>query len=419
MRIALVAPHVTLPGSSPIADSGPRVTSLAKALAGLGHQVTVYSRKDAPSQPRTVKLGARVTVEHVPAGPAARLSADELTPHIRAFGDHLAQRWRRNRPDLAHAHFWLSGLAAVAGARDLDIPVVQTFHVLDLKSRRRCARKPHDLAQLRVKACLARNVSGVLAGSSAEARELASLGVPRAAIRVVPSGVDTGEFLPEGPVAKRNGKPRLLTVGPLTDEQGLDMVVRSLAEVPNAELVIAGGPARAKLRQDKVCQHLTGLARELGVADRVSFIGRVSPKDLPALLRSADILVSAAWDEPFGTVALQAMACGTPVVASAVGVHNDAVIDGTTGMLLPPGQPSVLARRVRGLLGSPLQLEAFGIAAADRARARYSWERIGQETAYAYERCLAARGSLEVPDAAEEADAEEADAEPDAVPAVV
>ena len=413
MRIALVAPHVTLPGSSPIADSGPRVTSLAKALAGLGHQVTVYGRKDSASLPRSVKLGPGVTVEHVPAGPPSRLSSDELAPHIRAFGDYLAQRWRRNRPDLAHAHFWLSGLASVAGARGLDIPVVQTFHRLDLVPRRRCTSQPQDMARLRVKASLARNVSGVLAGSSAEAQELASLGVPRSAIRVVPSGVDTGEFGPEGPVAKRNGKPRLLTVGPLTEEQGLDVVVRSLAEVPNAELVIAGGPARARLRQDKVCQHLTGLARELGVADRVSFLGRVSPKDLPALLRSADILVSAAWDEPFGTVALQAMACGTPVVASAVGVHTDAVIDGTTGMLLPPGQPSVLARRVRGLLASPLQLEAFGIAAADRARARYSWERIGQETAYAYERCLAARGGLELPET------EDPDPDPDAEPAAV
>jgi glycosyltransferase involved in cell wall biosynthesis len=395
MRIALVAPHVTLPGAAPIADSGPRVTSLAKALAGLGHQVTVYSRKDSPSLPRSVKLGPRVTVEHVTAGPPARLSPDELVPHVRAFGDSLAQRWRRNRPDLAHAHFWLSGLAAVAGARDLDIPVVQTFHVLDVKSRRRCPRQPRDLAQLRVKACLARNVSGVLAGSSEEARVLAGLGVPRAVIRVVPSGVDTGQFVPEGPVAKRNGKPRLLTVGPLTAEQGVDVVLRSLAEVPKAELVIAGGPARARLRQDKVFQHLSGLARELGVADRVSFLGRITPKDLPALLRSADILVSAAWDEPFGTVALQAMACGTPVVASAVGVYTDAVIDGTTGMLLPPGRPSLLARRIRSLLASPLQLEAFGIAAADRARARYSWERIGQETAHAYERCLQSAGRWE------------------------
>ena len=393
MRIALVAPHVTLPGSSPVADSGPRVTNLAQALAGLGHHVTVYSRKDSPSLPRSVTLGPRVTVEHVPAGPPARLSADEeVGPHIRAFGDYLAQRWRRNRPDLAHAHFWLSGLASLAGARDLDVPVVQTFHLVGAAPRRHCASRPQELARMRVKACLARKVDAVLASSSEELRELASLGVPRAAIRVVPSGVDTGQFAPEGPVAKRNGRPRLLTVGPLTERQGVDIVIRSLAEVPEAELVVAGGPARTRLSQDHVYQQLSSLARELGVAGRVSFTGRVRPRELPALLRSADMLLSAAWDEPFGTVALQAMACGKPVVASAVGIYPDAVIDGTTGALVPPGRPSLLARRVRGLLSSPLQLEAFGIAAADRARARYSWERIGQETASAYERCLAAGG---------------------------
>lgn len=399
MRIALVAPHVTLPGSSPVADSGPRVANLAQALAGLGHQVTVYSRKDSPSLPRSVKLGPGVTVEHVPAGPAARLTADEdLGPHIRAFGDYLAERWQRNRPDLAHAHFWLSGLASLAGARDLGIPVAATFHLVGAKQQRRqCVRQPRELARMRVKASLARKVDAVLAGSSEEARELASLGVPRKAIRVVPLGVDTGEFAPEGPIAKRNGRPRLLTVGPLTEEQGVDLVIRALAEIPDAELVIAGGPARAKLRADRVYQRLAGLSRDLGLAGRVSFTGRISPRDLPALLRSADMLVSAAWDEPFGTVALQAMACGKPVVASAVGIYPDAVIDGTTGALVPPGRPSVLARRVRALLASPLQLEAFGIAAADRARARYSWERIGQETASAYERLLATTRDQEQP----------------------
>jgi len=390
MRIALVAPHVTLPASSPVADSGPRVTSLAQALAGLGHHVTVYSRKDSPSLPRSVRIGPRVTVEHVTAGPAARLSADEeIGPHIRAFGEYLSKRWQRNRPDLAHAHFWMSGLASLAAARDLDVPVVQTFHLVGTTPRH-CARHPKEMARMRVKASLARKVNAVLASSSEEARELASLGVPRAAIRVVPAGVDTGEFAPEGPIAKRNGRPRLLTVGPLTEQQGVDIVIRSLAEVPEAELVVAGGPARASLSKDRVYKHLSGLAEELGVASRISFTGRISPKEMPSLLRSADMLVSAAWDEPFGTVALQAMACGKPVVAAAVGVYPDAVIDGTTGALVPPGRPSLLARRVRGLLSSPLQLEAFGIAAADRARARYSWERIGQETASAYERCLAA-----------------------------
>jgi glycosyltransferase involved in cell wall biosynthesis len=101
---------------------------------------------------------------------------------------------------------------------------------------------------------------------------------------------------------------------------------------------------------------------------------------MPALLRSADLLVNVPWYESFGRAALEAMACGTPVVASAVGGHTDTVVDGSTGALIPPRQPDVLARKIRDLLGSPVLLHGYGIAAADRARARYSWERIGQET---------------------------------------
>lgn len=388
MRIALVTPHATLPGSPPVADGGPRVVSLAQALGGLGHHVTVFSRKDSPALPRTVRLGPRVTIEHVSAGPTARLASDEdLGAHIGAFGDHLARRWQRRQPDIVHAHFWLSGLASLAGARDLSIPVVQTFYLVT-GGFRQCARRPDELARLQMKVRIARKVSAVLASSSAEARELAGLGVPRALMRVVPAGVDTGECVPGGPAARRDGRPRLLTVGPLTEQQGVDVVIRSLAEVPEAELMVAGGGASEKLSQDAVYQRLTRLAADLGVADRVSFTGQISPARLPALLHSADMLVSAAWDEPFGTVALQAMACGKPVVASAVGIYPDAIVDGTTGALVPPGRPSLLARQVRSLLASPLQMKAFGIAAADRARARYSWERIGRETADAYGRLL-------------------------------
>jgi glycosyltransferase involved in cell wall biosynthesis len=118
----------------------------------------------------------------------------------------------------------------------------------------------------------------------------------------------------------------------------------------------------------------------------VSFTGKIAASALPALLRSADVLVSAAPYEPSGAVALAAMACGTPVAAPAVGACADAVLDGTTGVLVPFGRSDLLARRVRDLLASPLRLEAFGIAAADRATARYSWDRISRETLAAYER---------------------------------
>jgi D-inositol-3-phosphate glycosyltransferase len=402
MRIALVAQQSSPPRSRGAGGPGQSVSLLAEALGGLGHQVTVYAPKDAPALPGKSTLARGVTVEHVPAGPCGPTSGDEAVVDIPAFSDQLAQRWRQKPPDIAHAHFWTSGLAALAGARGLNLPVVQTFHSLGTLPRgsgpaggsgpaRSHGRQPgtgHHLARVRLEICLARNASAVLATSSEQMAKLATLGVPRASIRVVPWGVDTGRFAPEGPVAKRNGRSRLLAVRQSATDDGLDTVIRALAEVPGAELVIAGGPSGSGPDADPANQDLARLARDLGVADRITFTGDVSRTHLPALLRSADLLVSGAWEDAFGTVALQAMACGTPVAASAEGVVGDAVIDGTTGILVPPGQPSALARRIRHLLVSPLQLDAFSVAAVDRARSRYSWDRIGRETVRAYERCL-------------------------------
>jgi glycosyltransferase involved in cell wall biosynthesis len=227
--------------------------------------------------------------------------------------------------------------------------------------------------------------------------ELVRMGIPRASITVVPPAVDTSQFCPDGPAAERAERPRLLAVAPLRADQGLDRLVRVLAALPGTELVIAGGPPKRQLRTDKVYKELMQLARKLRVQRRLEFTGQVGHADLPALLRSADLLVSAAPYDPAGVVTTAAMACGTAVAASAVGGNRDAILDETTGLLVAPGRPDLLARRVRRLLATPLRLEAFGIASADRAAARYCAERIGRETAAAYERCLTA--AAEVPGA--------------------
>ena len=392
MRIALVAhtgsPLTPANGQEPVSQAA-SVATHARGLAKLGHRVTVYARRDSRALPGSAILAPRVTVEHVTAGPLAPLSGAELAACVAEFSDQLAQRWRRNPPDVVHAYFWTSGLAAVAAARDRDIPVVQTFGTLGVAERRDGSAVDGNDVRIRLEACLARSAHAVLAATGAEAADLLSMGVPRAAVTVVPCGVDTAEFAPEGPAAKRGSRPRLLAVVPRLDaRQGLGTLLRMLARVPGAELVIAGGPARSQLRKDAVYRDLTALAGRLGVADRVSFSGKIAPGGLPALLRSADLLVSAAPGEPSGAVALAAMACGIPVAAPAAGACADAVLDGTTGVLIPLGRPELFARRVRDLLASPLRLEAFGIAAADRATARYSWDRISRETLAAYERCL-------------------------------
>ena len=411
IRIALVAHHGSPLTQATSQDSFPPaagVAAHARVLAKLGHRVTIYARRDSRGLPGSAILAPGVTIEHVAAGPPSPLAPGELAEHVGAFGDYLAQRWHRNPPSVAHAYFWTSGLAALAAVRDLDVPLVQTFGTLGVAQRwlrpRHPAQGRHGSplhgqnGRIRLEACIARGARAVLASTAAEAAELARMGVPRASVTVVPYGVDTSEFTPEGPVARRTGRPRLLAVvgsGLAEPEhQGLDVLVRVLARVPGAELVIAGGPARAQLSKERVYQDLTHLAERFGVADRVAFTGRVAPAGLPALLRSADLLVSAAPSDPFGAVAIASMACGTPVAACSASGLRDAVLDGTTGVLVPPGRPDLLGRRVRLLLASPLRLEAFGIAAADRARARYSWDRISREALAVYERCLrpAARG---------------------------
>lgn len=393
MRIALVAPS-----SDPFAThldprsaaEATRVISLARSLAAVGHRITVYARKDSDALPESAIAAPGVTIEHVPAGPAAPVPPDALTAHLPEFGNYLTQRWRRNRPDVVHAYSWTMGLAALAGARGLGIPVVQTFGSLGGAEQRHGLQETPSDARIRLEACIARTADVVLASSAEELADLARLGVPRAKIKVVPCGVDTGQFSPDGPAAKRGAGVRLLAAEPLTEPDSLAIAVHALAEIPEAELVIMGGPEKAALGKNKAYKDLMRLAKTLRVANRLVFTGRIPETDLPALLRSADVLVSTAPYEPVGLMMLQAMACGTPVVAPATGATQDAIVDATTGLLLPPGvpHPGRLAALLRRLLGNTLRLEAYGIGAADRAKSRYSWERITRETLTAYAGCV-------------------------------
>jgi glycosyltransferase involved in cell wall biosynthesis len=290
---------------------------------------------------------------------------------------------------VVHALRWTSGLAALAAARDLRIPVVQSFDSLGVAERRHhVIARDAGVERIRLEPAIGRSASAVLAGSSDEESDLTRLGVPRRSIRVVPCGVDTDEFSPEGPVAERAARPRLVTVAELSEHDALANLLRAMAKVPGADLVVAGGPSPAGLRDDLGFRRLSKLADSLGVSDQVTFTGQVGRADLPPLLRSADLFVSVSEYDPTGVLAVQAMACGTPVIASAAGGQTDAVVDGTTGILVPPGRPALLAQRIRQLLARPMLLEAFSVAAADRARSRYSWDRIAHETLAVYDTAL-------------------------------
>ncbi len=381
MRIALVSEHANPLAAIGGADSGGQnvhVAALALALAERGHEVTVHTRRTAPDQPRVVDMGRGVTVDHVPAGPPAPIPKDELPPYMPAFADHLARLWSARPPDVAHAHFWMSGLAALAAAEPLGVPVVQTFHALGTVKRRwqgAADTSPPD--RIAVERDVGLRAAAVLATCTDEVRELRAMGVPEDQVTVVPCGVDLELFTPEGPAAARDGRPRVLCVGRMVPRKGYDTVIRALRDVPGAELVIAGDePAEV--------ERLREVAAACRLEDRVRLVGGVAHGDVPALMRSADVLVTVPWYEPFGMVPLEALACGVPVIASAVGGHLDTVAG--CGVLVPPRRPLALADALRDLLARPGLRAALGEAGARRARTRYGWPEVAARTESVYRR---------------------------------
>ncbi|MBE3008045.1 glycosyltransferase [Microbispora sp. NEAU-D428] len=381
MRIALVSEHASPLATLGGVDAGGQnvhVAALALALAERGNEVVVHTRRTSPDQPDVVPMAPGVTVEHVPAGPAEPLPKDELLPHMPEFGAHLARGWKAEPPDVAHAHFWMSGLATLTAAEPLHIPVVQTYHALGTVKRRwQGEADTSPPGRIAIERDIGRRAVAVIATCSDEVGELVAMGVPRDRITVVPCGVDLGLFRPDGPSAPRGDRPRVLSIGRMVPRKGVDTVVRAMRQVPGAELVIAGGDPG-----DEESTRLRTLADGLGLGDRVRLIGSVSRAEVPALMRSADVLVTVPWYEPFGMVPLEALACGVPVVASAVGGHLDTVAG--CGVLVPPRRPRALSRELGDLLARPGLRAALSAAGARRARARYGWPRIAEQTESVY-----------------------------------
>ncbi len=393
MRVAMVSEHASplaVLGGEDAGGQNVHVAALAEAMARRGVEVTVHTRREALG-PRRVALCAGVTVDHVPAGPPEVMSKDDLFPHMDAFADDLQRQWRRSRPDVVHAHFWMSGYAALRAARRLGIPVVMTFHALGVvKRRHQGAADTSPPERLAVEEELVRDVDRIVATCSDEVFELLRLGGDRRRISVAPCGVDTALFTPHGPTDPRpTDRRRLVYVGRLVERKGIGNAISALAGLvngggPDTELVVAGGPDAADVDTDRQVARLRALSRKALVEDRVHVRGRVGRSELPALLRSADAVVCLPWYEPFGIVPLEAMACGVPVVASAVGGLIDTVVDGRTGLHVPPRSPDAVVQALHDLLTDTPRRKAFGAAGARRARSLYSWDRVAALTLQSY-----------------------------------
>jgi D-inositol-3-phosphate glycosyltransferase len=331
LKVAIVAGADQLGARGSLARTAP-VTALSTTLA-VANDVTVYvtgaGDVDVPGC-RVVRL--------------PRKTDRELSVALDA-----------NPPDVVHAHGTVLG--GVAADR-LGIPFVRTLHTPE--------DSPSGAGRLIV-TCTQRRT------------ELIREGVPRHRIDVVPYGVDVDHFTPDGPAATKLHRHRLIVVGDLTAGCGFASVVAALPALPETELLVVGGPLAGVKR-------LRRFVRDLGLTDRVTMTGPVGAGELPVLLRSADAAVCLPRSGQFEVSAVEAMASGVAVVAAEGGGLADTVIDGVTGVLVPPRDPHALATTLRGLLARRALCEQYGAAGRDRAWARYSLPRIVTETLSVYAR---------------------------------
>jgi D-inositol-3-phosphate glycosyltransferase len=368
LRIAMLSVH-TCPlaalGGKETGGMNVYVRELSRELGRMGVEVDIFTRSQNPAIPRVVTLGESVRVVHLPAGPEAPLPRARVHDYLDEFVDGV-EAWRITRDvdyDLIHAHYWLSGVVGLTLRERWSVPMLQMFHTLgDLKNR--VARRAADLepaVRLSEEARVIASAERLVAASVAERAHLVRhAGADPSRIAVVPCGVDTELFRPGDAEEARAGLgfaggPLILYVGRLAPIKGLETLLDAIALLDRrgrrVRLVIVGGEADEPRGGHEADLHARITA--LGIADLVGFVGPQRQESLRTHYIAADVTVLPSHYESFGMVALETMACGSPVVASRVGGLTTTVRDGVTGFLVPEGDVTALAGRLETLLGDP------------------------------------------------------------------
>lgn len=402
-RLAILSMHTSPLAQPGVGDGGGMnvyVRSLGAALARAGVACDVYTRAEGRSQPRVVQLEPGLRVVHVEAGPLAPVEKEELAGLTEAFGDAMFEEIvdGEHTYDALHANYWLSGRVAHVLKHRLSLPLVATFHTL---ARVKAEMEVSDEPELRsaAEAEIIRCSDMMLASTGDEALQLASLyNADASRIEVVPPGVDHRVFAPGDRHAARAGlglgdHPVLLFVGRIQPLKGVDLAIETLAALDDssAVLVVVGGPSGR--HGDGELRRVRQLAGDLGVAAQVRWVPPQHHHTLVAYYRAADVCLMPSRSESFGLVALEAAACGTPVVASAVGGLLSIVEDRRTGFLVEGRRALDFAKPVTELLNDHDFAEAMGRAAA-QASMRYSWNMTGARMRRLYAD-LAARSLVE------------------------
>ncbi|HXA32320.1 MAG TPA: glycosyltransferase [Acidimicrobiales bacterium] len=413
-RLAVLSLHTSplaQPGTGDGGGMNVYVRELSSALARAGVRCEVFTRAWSPDLPDCVTVEPGFRVHHVPAGALAPMAKEALPTIVDEFTEGVLKRMvgadgadvgESPAFDAIHANYWLSGLSGHVIKHELNVPLVSTFHTLD---RVKAEASPEEVEadaggrRAEAEASIIQCSDTVLASCSVEAEQIVGLyGADPSRIRIVAPGVDHAFFGPGyRPQARRAlgfaaQGPLLLFVGRIQPLKGADVAVRTLAalgtDYPDARLVVVGGPSgpHGQVEVDR----LVGLVSELGLDGRVDFVPPRPHELLSTYYRAADVCLVPSRSESFGLVALEAAACGTPVIASDVGGLRTLVDHGRTGFLVEDPTPEWFAAWTRQILAEPLLAERLGTGAVLRAR-RYTWARAAALLRQIYEELTAGR----------------------------
>ena len=380
-RIALLSFHgcpVARLGEKDTGGMNVYVLQLAREFAKQGNFVDVYTRFHDPEDPQVVDLSDGARVIHLKAGPYDTTKQD-LYQYIPEFLSALYsfQRSEGLEYDIIHSHYWLSGRIGLALREKWNVPHVATFHTLaKTKLRARAGERESDLRSA-IEKMVIDNADAVVVSTEQEKEDIVRLyDGRRRTIEVIPAGVDLELFQPMDRIdSKRelglSEEHVVLYVGRIEPLKGIDILLQSIALLEggsNTRLMIVGG----SLDGDEELERMREMAEELGLRDRVTFTGSVSQAELPIYYGAADVFVLPSHYESFGLVALEAMACGTPVVASRVGGLKTFINHGECGYLIPWRCPEPFAQRIETLLANEALRKVMGRAARTKAM-EMSW----------------------------------------------